>query len=99
MIPNLEKSQISSYIFPVPFGQVPNGTGEFANLAMQDKDATPLSSGCFNEINKGYGGFGTLLENSLFDGYSLDLSVSNAIYGASNKVQPKATQLLIIIKT
>ena len=72
--------------------------GSFANLAMQNIDSTALPTGCFTSIQQGVGGYGTAFTSAPFDGYALDLSLSNSIYGSATKVQPKAYTCLMIIK-
>ena len=84
---------------PLPFGLYPNVSGSqlfwgwivagseaYGALSFTGSTGHPYRSN-------------TLSDETHYSSLGIDASKSNAIYGASNKVQPKATQLLIIIKT
>ncbi len=78
---------------------LPNITGNFSNVAMQDEGATPLSNGSFYNISSaGMGGYGTLKDIVNFDGYGFNASRSSSIYGKSNTVQPPASIVNYFIK-
>ena len=77
---------------------LPNITGNFSNVAMQDEGATPLSNGSFYNISSaGMGGYGTLKDIVNFDGYGFNASRSSSIYGKSNTVILEKAFLLVII--
>lgn len=73
---------------------LPNITGWFGNVSGQDRNAGANCAGVFRASLKDLaGGYGTFYENAEFDGYELDASRSNAIYGASSTVMPASVNL------
>ena len=88
-----EKPPIS--VIPLTFGACPNVLGSSDVACESSKNAQP--SGAFASI------ISTIFMQSSSSSFNIevpniDASRCSSIYGASNKVQPKAMQLLIIIK-
>ena len=83
-------------------GSVPNGSGIVRSLLVQEVSSPSVSlgaSGAFSGFSDGASM--ALMGNAkdgYFDSFDMDLSRSSTIFGASTRVQPKAFNLLMIIK-
>lgn len=89
-------------LLPDTFGYRPNGSGIVRSLLVQEVSSPSVSlgaSGAFSGFSDGASM--ALMGNAkdgYFDSFDMDLSRSSTIFGASTRVQPKAFNLLMIIK-
>ena len=80
----------------------PNGSGIVRSLLVQEVSSPSVSLGASGAFSGFSDGASMALRGNAKDGYfdsfDMDLSRSSTIFGASTRVQPKAFNLLMIIK-
>lgn len=84
------------------FGLYPNGSGSINSLIVQEVSSPSISLRATGVFSGYSDGASMALMGNAKDGYrdsfDMDLSRSSTIFGASTRVQPKAFNLLLIIK-
>lgn len=88
---------------PKTFGQAPNGSGYMPSFGLGECESSYVLAwnGAIRPayIHQAQGiTFRQDVNRSLTQDFNFDLSKSNSIYGASQKIQPRNFQSLIIIK-